>query len=149
MDNVDVNPLSREHSSLWDRPIRRSETLYFFRGFSGKQAWIAVPPSTSFSQKSQHLSTYSKMCKDATLSLWFTTYTEIISDGTGIPMLKHCSVPLSQLFFLSWKFWQAIIWSENTIIWSGKLRKIVLVLKINKTLVQGTVLNSECKRKFP
>lgn len=52
-------------------------------------------------------------------------------------------------FFLLWKFWQAITWSGNTITWSGKLKKIVPVLKINTTVVQGSVLMQNFKRNIP
>lgn len=59
------------------------------------------------------------MCKDVTLSLWFTTYTEIISDGTGIFMLKHCSVSLPQMFFFIVEVLASnnMIWEYNNMIW--------------------------------
>lgn len=66
----------------------------------------------------------------------FLTVQEYSCWNTTVSLFPSC-------FFLSWKFWWAITQSGNRITWSGKLKKTVLVLKINTTVVQGSVLNSE------
>lgn len=144
MDNVDVKSLSREHSSLWDRIMRRSGPCISSAGSLESRLEFLFHHQLHFAKNHSteaHILRCAKMphCHYDllhTLGL-FLMVQEYSCWNTATSLFPSC--------FLSWKFWQAIIRSgNNTItIWSGKLKKIVLVLKINKTVFHGSVLNSE------